>query len=178
MPHPSHSHTPGALLRAWLTWNTERGDPGSGCSWPRCDQTPACWAPAPLWRSPARLPRQRLAQPQCPSPLPDLAAFLPVGSLITNQLSPGSALPGIRMPWCSPWIIVSHGVPRCHTVSRGPLPTGLHLCPWLCLVGAHPSTRVWGVSNKLPAEPRPPGPSERSSVKLPEFDHVPPAWGA
>lgn len=80
--------------------------------------------------------------PSCPAsivlilsaPFAQLAAFLPVGSLIMNLLSSGSVLLGIRMPRCCPRL-------WCHMgplVQEEPRPVGLYLHPWICLVGTHP----------------------------------------
>lgn len=77
------------------------GSPRIGSLWPRWDQS-SCSLRSWLGSCsveggvPSQLLCQPLAHSRCPSPLPGLAAFLPLGGLIMNLLPTWLWLPGVH----------------------------------------------------------------------------------
>lgn len=125
----------GLLLRACLTWNMGPGAPDRSDCGPDMPTAPNHWA---QWRPPSQLPCQPLAHPQCPSPLPGLAASLPVEGLIMNLL-PAQ----LWLLWARGCFSPASGraapaslrvVLWCRQGRESLRWQGLHLQAWVCLV--------------------------------------------
>lgn len=128
-----------------------------------------CWAPS-------QLPCQPLAHPQCPSPLPGLAASSSYRSDDKTALGSALASVGTWMPRsslgpCCPRQSQSH--PMGLSVRESPGRQGLHLQAWVCLVALTLQPRSWALAPSSLQSPGPQLPSGRSSTELLEFDQAP-----